>query len=288
MANLNILLIDDEQDLLDNLVAIVKKDGHRPVTAIDGSEGVFKFKNQAFDLVITDLNMPKTDGVGVIETIRRTSENSHVPIIVLSAKVDDHRKALYDLKDIYIVDKPFKPQDLRGIIQRVSTLTREHHKKRNSIIPDISKACRLALAELLTTISKENIIPEKEEFMHGPLVLMSEFISLQTFEVDGHGGSVVLLMDDQMVKSFYKMFGQGKEQIVLDELMAAVFLFCRAFGRKFKEVLRGKKVPIKVESPSVTGTMQAQVGLFVEKTHRLRQVNFTTPLGGVKLVFVYN
>ncbi len=77
-----ILVIDDEPHVLEFLKQSLKCLGHQPQTASNGPDGIALFERQRFDLVITDLGMPKMNGEEVARIIRRLSQD--VPIILLT------------------------------------------------------------------------------------------------------------------------------------------------------------------------------------------------------------
>ena len=79
----NILLIDDEKSIVTVLTMALTKFGFNVETATDGLEGVRKFDECNFDLVITDIIMPALDGNGVVRHIRN-SERRSTPVIGMS------------------------------------------------------------------------------------------------------------------------------------------------------------------------------------------------------------
>jgi DNA-binding response OmpR family regulator len=66
-----ILLVDDEEPVRVTIGALLKTHGHEVVTAVDGKEGVELFGQQTFDLVITDVLMPRMGGAATIAALRR-------------------------------------------------------------------------------------------------------------------------------------------------------------------------------------------------------------------------
>jgi len=78
-----ILVIDDEKMILQMLDQVLTKFGHDVETAADGIEGICKFSNGRFDLVITDARMPGQDGNSVVRYIR-SSDKHFTPIIGMS------------------------------------------------------------------------------------------------------------------------------------------------------------------------------------------------------------
>ena len=66
-----ILIVEDEQDIQELLEAYLGDAGYETATAGDGIEAVSRFQQEAFDLVLLDVMLPKLDGFGVCELIRR-------------------------------------------------------------------------------------------------------------------------------------------------------------------------------------------------------------------------
>ncbi|HUX86399.1 MAG TPA: response regulator [Chloroflexota bacterium] len=79
---LQILIVDDEESIRSILVALLERDGHRVVTAVDGRDGLRKLKKEAFDLVVTDRLMPKLSGDQLAAQIKKRHPN--LPVILLS------------------------------------------------------------------------------------------------------------------------------------------------------------------------------------------------------------
>lgn len=81
-----ILVIDDETLVRQSIVAFLEDSGYRLCEATNGEEGVEVFVREQPDLVMTDMRMPKVDGLGVITAIRAL--NARVPIFSLSGMGD--------------------------------------------------------------------------------------------------------------------------------------------------------------------------------------------------------
>ena len=110
---------DDEQDIRELVSAWLKSDGHE-VTAFETGDALLTaFRERPCDLVILDIMMPGTDGIGILTALRR---ESRVPVILLTAKDtdSDYYTGLTLGSDDYIT-KPFKPMLLSA---RVKALLR--------------------------------------------------------------------------------------------------------------------------------------------------------------------
>jgi DNA-binding response OmpR family regulator len=79
----NILVIDDDDSIVSLLIMALIKFGFSVETASDGIEGIKKFDEGNYDLVITDIQMPVLDGNGVVKHIRN-SEKRYTPVIAIS------------------------------------------------------------------------------------------------------------------------------------------------------------------------------------------------------------
>jgi CheY-like chemotaxis protein len=78
-----ILVIDDEKGILQLMHQALTKYGYNVETADDGQEGIRKFDDGCFDIVITDIRMPVIDGNGVVAHIRQSKKQS-IPVIAIS------------------------------------------------------------------------------------------------------------------------------------------------------------------------------------------------------------
>ncbi|WP_442604541.1 response regulator transcription factor [Paenibacillus sp. KN14-4R] len=87
----SILLIEDDESIVEMVENYLVREGFAVTHAFTGEDGVKAFMQQSFDLVISDLMMPKLDGMEVIKIIR---QQSAVPILIMSAKDSDVDKAL--------------------------------------------------------------------------------------------------------------------------------------------------------------------------------------------------
>jgi len=118
-----VLVVDDEASIRRILDTRLSMIGYTVITASDGEEALSLFRKEAPNLVILDLMMPKLDGYGVCQEIRKTSD---VPIIILTALCDvaDRITGLELGADDYVT-KPFSPKELEA---RIRSLLRRSEK----------------------------------------------------------------------------------------------------------------------------------------------------------------
>ena len=109
-----ILVIDDEKVIINMIRQLLEMHGHDVDTADDGGEGIQKFDNDCFDLVITDICMPGVDGNIVAKHVRN-SDKKYVPVIGMSGTPWTLEDNSFDT----IFEKPFQ---LKALINTVKEL----------------------------------------------------------------------------------------------------------------------------------------------------------------------
>jgi two-component system chemotaxis response regulator CheY len=94
--------------------------GYQVTEAVDGQDGLDKAKAQVFDLVLTDQNMPRMDGLALIKSLRLLSRYQKVPILMLTTESSDEMKSKGRAAGAngWLV-KPFDPQKLTEVVKKV-------------------------------------------------------------------------------------------------------------------------------------------------------------------------
>lgn len=130
--NNNILIVEDDISVSEMIQNYLEKEGYKVVTALEGEEGMQKFQNDTFDLIILDIMMPKLDGIEVMKQIRR---DSSVPILIVSAKDTDVEKVLgLELGADDYIAKPFSMIELsarvKSALRRATSYSETKKKSR--------------------------------------------------------------------------------------------------------------------------------------------------------------
>jgi len=114
IKTLKILYVEDEIALRDITSSSIESIISKLVVADNGKEGLEKFANGEFDLVITDLSMPVMDGISMIKEIRKI--NATIPIIVTTA-FGSQNEEVEKLQDIGMSAYIMKPVDVMKLLQ---------------------------------------------------------------------------------------------------------------------------------------------------------------------------
>lgn len=111
-----ILVVDDEQSLREVLSIMLKRAGYAVTSAMDGEEAIELLNKEIFDLVITDLRMPKIDGMEVLKAVKSASPETVVLIITAFASADSAVEAMKQGAYDYLT-KPFQVDEVQLIIR---------------------------------------------------------------------------------------------------------------------------------------------------------------------------
>lgn len=128
LENINILVVEDEKNISDVIVAYLESESYHTFVASDGQKAMDLFNQETIHLIILDLMIPIITGEEVCKRVRTTS---NVPIIMLTAKTEEEDKitGLEIGADDY-VSKPFSPRELIG---RVKALLRRSYQGSNPL-----------------------------------------------------------------------------------------------------------------------------------------------------------
>jgi two-component system chemotaxis response regulator CheY len=115
-----ILAVDDSASLRQAIKIALSSDGYAVTEAADGSEGLAKATANAFDLIITDLNMPVMDGLTMIRELRAKPAHAGVPILFLTTESDANVKAQAKAAGATgWLTKPFNADQLLAVVSKV-------------------------------------------------------------------------------------------------------------------------------------------------------------------------
>lgn len=115
-----VLTVDDSTSIRQMVSFTLKSAGYDMVEAVDGEDGLNKARQKNIDLVLTDQNMPKMDGLTLIKTLRTLPQYRTIPILMLTTESSDAMKSAGKAAGAtgWLV-KPFDPQKLLEVVKKV-------------------------------------------------------------------------------------------------------------------------------------------------------------------------
>jgi two-component system chemotaxis response regulator CheY len=116
----SILAVDDSASMRQMVSFTLKNAGYDVVEAVDGEDAFDKARARDFDLVLTDQNMPRLDGLGLTRKLRETPRFKNTPILILTTESSDQMKQAGRAAGAtgWLV-KPFDPAKLIEVIKKV-------------------------------------------------------------------------------------------------------------------------------------------------------------------------
>jgi two-component system chemotaxis response regulator CheY len=116
----SILTVDDSASIRQTIKIALGSEGYSVAEAVDGADGVKKADAGAYDLIVTDLNMPIMDGLAMIRELRKKPAHAGVPILFLTTESDADMKAQAKAAGATgWLTKPFDPDQLVKIVNKV-------------------------------------------------------------------------------------------------------------------------------------------------------------------------
>jgi two-component system, OmpR family, response regulator RpaB len=151
-----ILVVDDEASIRRILETRLSIIGYKVITASDGEEALILNRKETPNLIILDVMMPKLDGYGVCQEIRKESE---IPIIMLTALGDvaDRIIGLELGADDYVI-KPFSPKELEA---RIKVILRRVEKL--SLTPNLSTSGILSIGSIKIDTNRRQVYKNNEK-----------------------------------------------------------------------------------------------------------------------------
>ncbi|MBF0094428.1 MAG: response regulator [Alphaproteobacteria bacterium] len=115
-----IMNVDDSVSMRQIVSSTLQSAGYETVSAVDGEDALGKLATTAVDLIITDLNMPRLDGIGLIKRLRASTTHKFVPVLILTTVSEEKMKQEGRAAGAtgWVV-KPFRPEQLLATVRKV-------------------------------------------------------------------------------------------------------------------------------------------------------------------------
>lgn len=115
-----VLTVDDSASVRQMVSFTLRNAGYEVAEAVDGHDGTEKAQGRKFDLIITDLNMPKVDGIAMIAAVRKLPGYGFTPILMLTTESQPEKKdAGRKAGATGWIVKPFQPEQLVAVVQKL-------------------------------------------------------------------------------------------------------------------------------------------------------------------------
>ena len=210
---MKILVVEDEKDLNRVITKHLKKNNYSVDSCFDGEQALDYVLYGEYDLIITDIMMPKVDGYQFIKQLR--NKKNTTPVIMLTAKdrLDDKVLGLDSGADDYIV----KPFEFAELLARIRVLMRRNYGFTTNIIQvddvvlDISKKLVTRSGKSITLTGKEYEVLEYL-FKNKQGIISREQILNHVWDYDYEGASNIV---DVIIKNIRKKLDVGSKKPII-------------------------------------------------------------------------
>ncbi len=163
-----VLVVDDDKEIVRLVRSYLEKAGYHVLVAYDGETALHTLRREEPDLLILDLMLPDRDGWDITRLIRADTHVATIPIIMLTARVEDSDKIVgLEIGADDYVTKPFNPQE---VVARVRALLRRSHLESGVTPPQVLQAGGLRLDVGRRTLTKNGeqieLTPSEFELLH--------------------------------------------------------------------------------------------------------------------------
>ena len=197
-----ILSVDDDTEMIGLLHEVVSQLGHTSVTAVDGIDALEKLGENQFDIVITDISMPRMNGIDLTKRIKTDLDD--VDVVVVTGYQDEYKYT--DVIDIGASDFISKPFNINELEAKINRIIRERELR--------AELKRLSIRDGLTGLFNRRYFDEN---------LKRE--AIRAFRQ--HYGLFLLLVDVDNFKDYNDQFGHQKGDDLLKELARLMMLYSR-------------------------------------------------------------
>jgi CheY-like chemotaxis protein len=125
-----ILLVEDDADTRFALAMLFEMEGFDVMTAGDGEEAYNQAVSERPDLIVTDINMPKVDGLSLIKMISEDGRTASIPIVAVSAIDKQHLNQAKELGAVAVAQKPIEFDQFLSLIAKVATARSKRNRSR--------------------------------------------------------------------------------------------------------------------------------------------------------------
>lgn len=117
-----VLITDDDKDLADSIGDLLEDMGYEPVIAENGEVALKEYKKDplSFSLIISDIRMPKMDGVDLLKSVKEINKDQKFVFVFMTGFSDFSKKDLISLGAIDVLIKPIDYQNLENILEKIS------------------------------------------------------------------------------------------------------------------------------------------------------------------------
>jgi CheY-like chemotaxis protein len=276
-----ILVVDDEKEIVDSVTKMLVADNRKIFGVTSPSEAYMRTANTVYDLVITDLKMPKTDGLTLIKGIRSHKINQHAPIILMTGYPEGLKTKLAEFPDIQVLQKPFSQDALEHLVSGLLKTTASPESKIKSQIESqiLNELVSAASSVLKKITGQDDFKFEQPAVLSDRSEVSLDFSMVLKVKSSPFTGNIVLSFPllttikllNKMTKADYTVIDETslkKAESLIHQIFEAAYPNLEDFGiqiedKKPKLIISEEQVWASLsKDPTVFMTVNSKIGDF--------------------------
>ncbi len=185
-----LLIVEDNADVRNYIHSLVSEK-YRVITAVNGKDGLDKAMEYMPDIIISDVMMPEMDGFTLCDKIKSDPLTNHIPVILLTAKVDSESRitGLRKGADYYLA-KPFSHEELLIRLENISRLIHRMREKYVSLMDGIS-GDKVVQPKMETPSGIQDSMPG-EEFLLQVMAILEDHYTNEEYSIEDLAGQLFM------------------------------------------------------------------------------------------------
>ena len=116
-----ILIVDDDPDVVESTKVVLESAGYNVKTTVDGLDALTALKTEGYDLVVSDIEMPRMNGFELVSKIRSDKKTADLPVVLVTAleSREDRERGIEVGANAYIVKRSFDQSNLLEVISKL-------------------------------------------------------------------------------------------------------------------------------------------------------------------------
>ena len=185
----NVMVVDSDDAIIKFFLLIGKRMRVKTLHAPNGAEAFTKFKNQDFDLIITEMDLPKMNGVELIRKVRKDARFKKFKFIVITKNLSVFQRDLKEFNNITILEKPIKVKTIEDLYENLLDASLAENEVLN--IEEIQEALitsfKLSATILLEYTTKDRPkVKQMPKFEDGPIIKANFILNYPIFIGGNH------------------------------------------------------------------------------------------------------
>lgn len=203
-----ILVVDDEMGMCKSLEMLISKEGYDVITEERGDEAIKKIKKDDFDLVITDIKMPRVGGLEILKAARKKDEDALVILMTGYASLESAISAINQGAYDYLM-KPIEFPELKVSIQRALE-KRRSDKDRVKLLNELQQKnveLKKKVAELDALYKAGMSLSTTQDLRN----LLNKIVRLATGVIEAKSGSIMLIQEPENILTIEAAIGLSRD-----------------------------------------------------------------------------